>query len=315
MVMRKPKCPKTAASIACLALLLGAADTIPAVGGLGPGQKVSEQKKIIHVGFEASLFSAVDLQDVRIALEIWMKQISDSSSVRYSVESFVYPDFPSLAKDIRAKKLEIVNISALDYVHMPKDMPLEPFLVPCQGDSPLVNYKLGVHKSSGISRLSQLAKETLAIQSGAHTSISQLWLRSLLLENGLSTYPEFFRAVRVAEKPAQAVLPVFFGQVSACLVSSDSFEMMVELNPQVGQELSVLAESPGFLNLISCFHRDFDPEVKRAVMDKAYLLHENPGGQQILTLFRMDKAIPFDPSYLRDLETLVERDGMKEEGF
>ncbi len=277
-------------------------------------QFYSQDKTNIRVGFEQSLFSEVDLKDAQLALEIWMDNLTSNSDKNFEAESLTYPDLDSMVRAVRAGDLDIINISGVDFLSIPPDIPIDPFLVPAKRGSPLDNYLLIVHKSSGITQLRQLENRTLTLKSGGQEKVSRLWMENLLLSKGLGSGSHFFHSIQVADKPSQVLLPVFFKQVDAGIIPKEAFRIMVELNPQIGESLSVLEESPGLLNLISCFHRELDPEIREIILDTAYVLHELRDGQQILTLFQMDQALPFDPSYIRELRELVATLKARQEG-
>jgi hypothetical protein len=71
-----------------------------------------------------------------------------------------------------------------------------------------------------------------------------LWLDTQLLRQQLPPSHSFFRSVKLVENASQAVLPVFFRQADACLLPRWSYDTMVELNPQVKEQTTILVHSP-----------------------------------------------------------------------
>lgn len=103
------------------------------------------------------------------------------------------------------------------------------------------------------------------------------------------------------------MLPVFFGQADACLLSSYSYQLMVELNPQIGKELTVLAMSPPLVHAIIAFDRRFDAEQRNKVYQAMLSLQESPKGQQVLSLFGLERLIPGTPAELTASLALLEK--------
>ena len=101
------------------------------------------------------------------------------------------------------------------------------------------------------------------------------------------------------------MLSVFFRQDDACIVTRDVFEAMIELNPQVGAELTVLVTSPEFMYGVTCLRKNLDEENQKRLLENAIQLQTYPKGKQILTLFRRDEVVLFKPSYLESIERLV----------
>jgi ABC-type phosphate/phosphonate transport system substrate-binding protein len=87
------------------------------------------------------------------------------------------------------------------------------------------------------------------------------------------------------------VLKVFFRQTDAGLVNRRGFDLMKELNPQVGEQLKVLAASPPLVPTVFCFRSDFKPAVKDHLLDEITKLHTTPAGQQMLTIFQSERII------------------------
>jgi hypothetical protein len=59
----------------------------------------------------------------------------------------------------------------------------------------------------------------------------------------------------------------------------------------------------GFL----CAHRKTEPDKKKAILESARKLENEPEGKQILTLFRMDRVEVYKPEYLKSTEELLAR--------
>jgi hypothetical protein len=122
------------------------------------------------------------------------------------------------------------------------------------------------------------------------------WLDVLLIRERLPELHRHFGKVTHRNKLSSAVLPVFFGAADACVVTRRGFETMVELNPQLGKRLKVLATSPRLVGSLFCFNADFASELKERVLRALAELHESPAGHQILTIFQTD-ALQEYPDY------------------
>jgi hypothetical protein len=85
------------------------------------------------------------------------------------------------------------------------------------------------------------------------------------------------------------VLPVFFRQSDACVVTRSGFETMVELNPQLGRQLKILARSPEVVPAVFCFRADYAAGFKEDLFAGVRDLHKSAAGQQVLTVFQSDK--------------------------
>ena len=107
-------------------------------------------------------------------------------------------------------------------------------------------------------------------------------------------------------KPTAAVLPVFFGKKPACVVDDGSFDLMKELNPQVGQILQVVAISDTLADVVVCLREEHwsSDKLKADTITALNELHMDPAGKQICTLFKIDRMVPFQDSQLDTIRKL-----------
>jgi phosphonate transport system substrate-binding protein len=89
----------------------------------------------------------------------------------------------------------------------------------------------------------------------------------------------------------QTVLPVFFRRMDAAVVIKSSFATAVELNPQLGRELRVLATSPPVIPIILCFRKNASPEGKRELIANINRTQSLPAGQQIEALYQFKRLV------------------------
>ena len=125
------------------------------------------------------------------------------------------------------------------------------------------------------------------------------------MRQGLPECEKFFATIKSVNRASQALLPVFFQQVDAAVVERHAFKTMVELNPQLNEQLTVLAYSSPLVHSIACLNRNADEQVKKAIIDTASKLGESTNGRQILILFQLDRVVPFKPSHFEALVALV----------
>ena len=104
-------------------------------------------------------------------------------------------------------------------------------------------------------------------------------------------------------------MAVFFGQADAAIVSRGALETAATLNPQIGNRIVVVSESKSLIGDFTCIPTSVNEKFKQSIEYAALHLHERTAGRQILTLFHIDRVVPFQPSYLDGtIELLRERD-------
>ena len=87
----------------------------------------------------------------------------------------------------------------------------------------------------------------------------------------------------------------------------------VELNPQLGKELTILATSPPLPgNALVVFRPGLDPGLQARVLKACLTIHQHPTGKQILTLTKLGQMVPCKDKDLQNLKALmVERNKLK----
>lgn len=260
----------------------------------------------LRVGFMTHSFSGVDVREARLATEIWLEQVADTMDEEVVPQSVTFSSRDAVAEALRAGRLDVMSMGSLDYLEIRGRTPLEPFLVigSAEGNA-LAEYVLLVHRDEAPESLAQLRGKRIRIGS-RRPGLANMWLDVLLGRDGLPQSHEFFGAVEREARVAHTVLPVFFKQIAACLVDQRSFAEVCDANPQVGESVVVWARSPGLLPGLTCFRPDFDAEMKESIRQAALRLHTQPAGRQLLTLFRSQRAMPFEPGQLGGVLQLVD---------
>jgi ABC-type phosphate/phosphonate transport system substrate-binding protein len=203
-------------------------------------------------------------------------------------------------------EVDMIGLTSMNYLKIRDWVFLEPVTVGLRnGGQALEEYLLLVHRDADLSELTELEDKNLLVGLGINHKTALMWLDVLLMQQGLPVAQNMFQTTKKVFKPAQAVFPVFFRQSDACIVTRRAFETMVELNPQIGEQLKPLASSPSFLPDLMCYRQKYDEAAKDLILSSALKLHTKIEGRQMLGLFRVDKIGRFKPSYLDNLIQLI----------
>jgi len=167
-------------------------------------------------------------------------------------------------------------------------------------------YALIVHKGAPWNDLQQLRGKNLLVEkSSGACNIALLWLDTQLLRQHLPPSQSFFQSLRLVESASQAVLPVFFRQAEACLLPRWSYDTMVELNPQIKEETTMLALSPLLVRGGLFMVKGLGPE-KQGLIPATQKIWQTTRAKQIMTLFHADEIVPFQPAHIQTIVNLYE---------
>jgi ABC-type phosphate/phosphonate transport system substrate-binding protein len=279
---------------------------LPLSGRLAQGDE-NRSPKVVKLGYSFRIFSDVDVRDVQVAMDMWARELNRIvGAPNTSPKSTLFQDTQTMVEAVRKQEIDVLSLASPDYLRMKEKLYIEPAFVAANQLSRGQQRLLLVRKDSGITRVSQLKDRTVSIQSRFRDDVPEIWLDTLLGSEGLSKSEKVFKQIRMVNKPSQAVLPLFFKQTECAVVSRSAFEILSALNPQLNEDLSVLASSKSLLGTLSCFHKNCDESLKRRIAEVAPKLHESPSLKQMFFLLQVDRIVNFQPSFLDGLMELKE---------
>ena len=239
---------------------------------------------MIRVGFSSRAFIGMNENDAKAATKVWALTIAKERQVNVDPVAKVFRSAGEIENSFREKAVDCVTMSAVEYFAL--DPQLQPQVIVSLETEPSEEYLLLVQKDSGISDLSGLRGKAVNLHDSFRTNLALAWLDTIFMQQGYGPANKFAAKVQPFPKPSSAVLPVFFRQADACLVSSGAFGTMVEMNPQLGKQLRLLAQSPRYLSAFLGFRRDLPPGIRIPFQSAVYDLHKSAAGAQIIALFQ-----------------------------
>jgi phosphonate transport system substrate-binding protein len=257
----------------------------------------------LMIGYMASVFVDVDMDDARVVTKLWSDLVVRKKSGK--AETTIYQDLSVLERDLKAGKVDMAILVANEFMELRNRAPLEAIMVSSREKEFYEELYLLVRKDSGIRSVKDLRNKTFILQKGQYAVVHKIWLETLLMKEGDHDARQFFSAVKDARKPSQAVMPVFFRQADACIITRNGFDVMAEMNPQLRNELLILARSPKIASGVIALRKDYREDRKETVRELLSTLHEDTQGKQLLTLFRMSKLVPFRQEYMTSMEAFL----------
>lgn len=285
---------------AILSLLLAGLLTSQAtevVGNLKP--------ETLTIAFSQASFVGVNRNDVEAGYRVLAETVGRRRGYLVDSKTKVYGGLSEYEAILRDEAVRMVIVNSWRYLDA-ETKRIAPCFVASERGQVGKRYLLLTRTDSGLNTLAHLRGKNLVLFEAANTTLGRTWLETLLRGQGLEASDTHFGSVASVSKPSLAVLPVFFGSKHACVVDQPGFEVMKELNPQVGRALQSVAASDALVDSLICLRTgdwsagSFKEDVIRALGE----LHHEPAGAQILTLFRTEQLVPFKPDYLETMQTL-----------
>ena len=258
-----------------------------------------------EIGYSANLLLDVDPTDARAATKTWIDYFIEKVGEEAESETIVLESVSETVALLREEMLDIAVLTPEEFLHIASEVELEPILATTREGQ--VTYACGllVREDRSFTELEELAGGRIIVERSDKGNVPHTWLEALLADNGLPVGDEFFEEIQQVGQVSRAVLPVFFGHADACLINLESLAIMAELNPQLDRELTVLATSPRFCRTLICARPSFMEGYGDIVRESLVSLHEEPQGRQILSLFHVERLVPFEPVHLRAVVQLM----------
>ena len=262
--------------------------------------------EIYGVGMAKVCFRNVNRNDAIAAYKVFLESVGRRFGNIYTAVPEVYDDSPGFEAAILRQPMHLAVMDSLQFLTMDIHVQMKPFFTIVENGKLGRKYLVLTRRDSGLTNLAALQGKNILQYEFTSAGVGKIWFDTLLLSQKLGTSETFFGSIEVATKPTAAVLPVFFGKKSACVVDEASFDLMKELNPQVGQQLQVVAMSDNYADVVLCLREDgwSSAKLKADTITALKELDQKPEGQQICTLFKIDRMVPFEDAQLDTVRKL-----------
>jgi phosphonate transport system substrate-binding protein len=277
--------PKNRAPTQFLSLLGGLCLLAGSTAQLRAGSEASTDASPLRLAISENVVCGVSLSDARAAMAVWATELMKNTDLRLVLvpdQDWVMPSGQLLAA-IRGGTLDIFCLTVQEYRQVIPYVDTSRIITDDYGGEELL---LVVREGSGIMNLAGLRGRSLILQESPNTSLAEPWLTVSLWQDGLQSPKQLLGHMSTNTKLSQVVLPLFFGQADACVVTRRGLDTMVELNPQLSRKLKVLLASPKMESAFLAFRKDYAAHLKKPIFDRFLELKSIPATDQVLTLFQ-----------------------------
>jgi ABC-type phosphate/phosphonate transport system substrate-binding protein len=265
----------------------------------------------LRIGISSRAFVNTPSEDIRVAIRMLSQKVARKTLG--SAESRIYDSTQEIERDLKARQVDILALMPEEFIFLRNRVPLEPMAVTAFDSGNTVEILLLVRKESKFTDIGGLRNRAIVMppKITQYGNMYYIWVETLLLREGIPEMARFFSSVREARTSSQGLLPVFFRNADACVVTSNTYDLACELNPQIGRELKVIARIKGLAGGVIAIRRDLPEERKLRVRQALLTLHEDQEGKQMFVLFQLSRLVPFPPEYLKTTEALLEEHHLK----
>ncbi|MBS1854909.1 MAG: PhnD/SsuA/transferrin family substrate-binding protein [Acidobacteria bacterium] len=273
---------------------LSAADTTGAAG-----------KNQVRFVSSLSLIGEVNPSDANAAVISWRVEIEKLGDLQLTFDAPALYSPERLAQMIRTGAVDGFAVTSPEYFGVADYVDRNTVLIDDIYAGGGEEYVILSSVQSVVGSLNDLRGRDLLVFNNPTTCLAANWL-DVLLDSALpGGAARFLGMVSLVPKLSRSVLPVYFGQRDACLVTRRGFRTMCEMNPDLNRQLRVLAVSPKVIPVCLAFHKNCPPARKAAFIAAMGRLPKAPGGKQLLSLFQSHGVVVSNASVLHSAGELV----------
>lgn len=245
----------------------------------------SEQS--LRVGFFSKSFPDFTLEDI----EVSVKMLSEQLGVEVGVETKVtiYDDLRTMRKDFEQGRINFVVSSSLSLVtEFDGQLFADGIRLVMSSDSPDQVVVLAQKKSGKSTFKEFIGKRLVMVQ---FDPMTDLVMEYLSWHNFKQGYQASFIEIPREKKAHQLILKLFFDQADITCVYNNSYQVAVDLNPQLREQLEIIANIDGIPQGAGLFHINTPLSFRTKVIEQALKISSRSRGQQLLQVFKADKVL------------------------
>jgi phosphonate transport system substrate-binding protein len=278
-------------SLAAFQATLGRALRLTALGFAAmtaPAQATARGDLAVRLGFTARTLADANHADVTAAMKAWLLTLARERHLEIQPEVQVFDAVADMENALRQERLDWFNATTDEFLVLDRSVPLSNLFASKVNGRITEQYVLLVHKDRPVADLKDLRGETLVLLDHPRAALAPMWLEVELQRRRLPASSRFLGRITLARKPAMAILPVFFKQAVAALVTRSGFETAAELNPQLAKNLRVLLTSPEVVPYVGGFRSSAVGGAVELYRREALNIGDSQGGRMFLNLFQSD---------------------------
>ena len=241
-----------------------------------------------------------NINDIKAATKVWIEGIVNDLNLSKVVvaDVRVFDDSEGLRREVEADRLDVAVLSTRDFLAVGGAQRLDALFAYERNQSTVEEYLMLVRRDAGLASLADLRGKSVAMLHNIRTSLAEPWLDRELQRANLPPLRQLAGQLVEEDKATHCVHGVFFRKNAACLINAHAYRTICELNPQIGRDLVTLAASPPYVPSLVTLRRGYTSELRPILERSIREVHKTTRGQQILTVYMIDRLVQISTNEL-----------------
>jgi phosphonate transport system substrate-binding protein len=285
-----------------LVSLIVAASMVLALAGCGTPKLGTEDNPIVM-----SFVPSGDSQEIIASGDTLAQMITDKTGLVISAN--VGTDFAAVREAMGANKAHIGWLNTFNYVLANEKYGVDVGLVTERFGSTTYTGQFNVRADSGITTLDDIKGKVMCWVDPNSTS-GYIIPRIMLAANGIDPDNDFSQTVESGSHN-NSVQAVYEGQCDVGVSYADARSSIEETHPDVKDVVAVLATTADIPNDSVSFAKDFDPEMRKQIVDALLEISATEEGQEALfNLYSINALVAADDSFYDIFRADLSKAGM-----
>jgi len=252
------------------------------------------------------MFIGINTTDARNSIKALTASIAHEVDIPAETDPLIFQNVDEAENVLNHHVIGAASMTTSEFWLLRRKVKFDRFLVTTRNGNPTNAYLVLTRDGSPVKTLADLRGKRLLVYDNPSMCLAVVFLDVELANQSLPPTSMILGSISGFTKPAKVVLPVFFGQADACLITRYAYETMVELNPQVGRQLRIIASSPDYVTALFGFSADLSTAFKDNSIRAFVGLRSSIFGKQTLAIFQSDEISELTASTIEPSLTLLD---------
>lgn len=227
--------------------------------------------------------------DVQIGFEVLFNDLLQKTGEK--VEIAIYENFDKVEKlfvkdedfgGFYCSSVEFLQSNLIDYVE--KDT----LITATYNEHTARKVLLVVKKDSNIRTISNLHNKNITY--GQSNDLVELYLNTIAIKSKDVLAVDYFKTINNKFNGSESLVSLYFGNTDIAAVYDDEYELAIELNPQLKEELLIIEESDHLINAVVGIRGEgIDQDTRKLFRTVALEMHNSKKGKKMLAMYGAGK--------------------------
>jgi len=249
-------------------------------------RSVFAEDGLVTVAISSETLGGANVNDARAAYTVWIQEVTRHiGSIHVTINPQIFLPSEELLRDVRAAAVDCYGITALEYIKV-ADITDPNFILLQDSIADGLEYILVVNDQSPFHSIADLRGAQMIVHHHPDLVLAPAWLETTLAAVSMPPPLQFFGSISSRDNINQVALPVFFHRVDVACLARRNWETAIELNPQLGRSMRIIAVSPKLVPIFLAFRRHCSESGRAALIDAIKGITSLAAGQQIVALYQ-----------------------------